>query len=396
MLADKHIVLGVTGSIAAYKAAEIASRLTRAGARVDAILTRAACQFVSPLTFQAITGRPVTYDMFALQSELSIEHVGLARRADLVLIAPATANTIARLAYGLADDVLTATVLATSSPIVLAPAMDAGMYENPATQDNLARLRDRGFTIVGPGYGRLASGAVGIGRLAEMDEIIGTVRQVLGRSGELAGRRIVVTAGPTQEPIDPVRFISNPSSGKMGYALAEVARDRGAEVVLISGPVDLVPPIGVEVRRVRTAEEMRLSVMEALPGCHALLMAAAVSDYRPSTVAPQKIKKQREEILKLELVQNPDILAQSKGDFVRVGFAAESENLLDNARAKLLSKDLDLIVANDITSPDSGFGSDTNRVFLIDRMGQVEALPLLSKVEVAEQVIDRVVGLLKG
>ena len=399
VLKGKNIILGVTGGIAAYKAVELASRLTQAGAVVDVIMTEAATRFVAPLTFQAIVQRPVITDMFALLQKTEIAHVSLAERADVVVIAPATANTIAKLAQGLADNMLTATVLATAAPLIVAPAMDAGMYENPATQANLALLRERGAVIVGPAYGRLASGKVGKGRLAETREIVGTIRMVLGREGELAGRRVLVTAGGTREYIDFVRFIGNPSSGKMGYALAEAARDRGAEVTLVSAPTALPKPVGVKLVAVETAQGMRDAVLDALPETDFLLMAAAVADYRPAHRMGRKIKKGEAEELTLRLVRNPDILAEVAArrgpkPAVVVGFAAETEDLVANAKAKLVEKRLDLIVANDVTAPDSGFGADTNRVTLLDRRGRIEALPLLPKTEVAERVLDWAVELL--
>ncbi len=393
MVRDKTIVLGITGSIAAYKAVELASKLTQDGARVDVVMTGSAQEFVFPLTFRSVTQRPVVTEMFDLASEFSIEHVSLAEQADLVVIAPATANIIAKLAAGIADDILCCTVLATKAPVIVAPAMNVNMYENQVTQENIARLKERGFNFVGPAYGRLASGAWGVGRLAEIDEIMGTIHQVLGRGGDLAGRRLVVSAGGTQEPIDPARHIGNRSSGKMGYALAEAARDRGAEVVLVSAPTALVPPIGVEVVQVQTTLQMRDAIVKATTQANALIMAAAPADYRPRATAETKIKKGTES-LTLELVETPDILSELKGDFIRVGFAAESENLVENAREKLKRKKLDLIVANDITATDSGFGADTNRVVLIDRSGNVASLPLLPKSEVAHRILDKVVELL--
>jgi phosphopantothenoylcysteine decarboxylase/phosphopantothenate--cysteine ligase len=393
MVRDKSIVLAVTGSIAVYKAAELASQLTQDGAKVDVVMTKAAQEFVTPLTFRAITQRPVVTEMFDLASEYSIEHVALAERADLVVIAPATANVIAKMAAGIADDMLGCTVLATKAPIIVAPAMNANMYQNQITQENIAKLKERGCTFVGPSYGRLATGEIGLGRFAELDDILGTIRQVLGREGDLAGKRIVVSAGGTQEPMDPVRHIGNRSSGKMGYSIAEAARDRGALVVLVSGPTTLHPPVGVEVIQVQTALQMRDAIVKASAKADALLMAAAVSDYRPKTAAKRKIKKELE-TLSIELVRNPDILGEAKGDFIRVGFAAESEDVVENARKKLVQKNLDLIVANDIAATDSGFGADTNRVIIIDRQGKVKRLPLLSKLEVAHRVLDRVVELL--
>jgi len=393
MVRDKAIVLGVTGSIAVYKAVELASKLTQQGAGVDVVMTKAAQEFVTPLTFRSITHMPVVTEMFDLASEFSIEHVALAEKADLVVIAPATANVIAKLAAGISDDMLTCTVLATEAPIIIAPAMDANMYRNRVTQENAARLKARGFTFIEPGYGRLASGAWGQGRLADTEEILGTIRQVLGRGGDLAGRRIVVSAGGTQEPLDPVRHIGNRSSGKMGCALAEAARDRGATVVLVSAPTAMTAPIGVEVVQVQTALQMRDAIAEATRHADALIMAAAVADYRPADASKSKLKKGAE-TLTLELVANPDILGEARGDFIRVGFAAESENLEKNAREKLERKSLDLIVANDITATDSGIGADNNRVLIIDRSGKVESLPLLSKLEVAHRILGRVVEML--
>lgn len=396
MVGDRTIVLGVTGSIAAYKAVELASKLTQDGVRVDVVMTRSAQEFVTPLTFRSVTQRPVVTEMFDLESEFSIEHVSLAERADLVVIAPATANIIAKLAGGIADDMLCCTILATKATVLVAPAMNVNMYESQVTQENIARLRERGCKFIGPAYGRLASGAWGLGRLAEIDDILGTINQVLGRGGDLAGGRIVVSAGGTQEPIDPVRHIGNRSSGRMGYALAEAARDRGAEVVLVSAPTALAPPVGVEVVQVQTTLQMRDAIAAATAQADALIMAAAPVDYHPKTVAKTKIKKGTGTIA-LELVENPDILSEvkgEKGDFIRVGFAAESENMVENAREKLKKKNLDLIAANDITATDSGFGADTNRVVLIDRSGKVTKLPLLPKLEVAHKILDRVVELL--
>jgi phosphopantothenoylcysteine decarboxylase/phosphopantothenate--cysteine ligase len=389
MLSNKNIVLGVTGSIAAYKAAEIASQLTQAGARVNVILTDEAVRFISPVTFRAITGRPVVTEMFDLASEFSIEHVSLAKAADMVVIAPATANVIAKLAAGIADDMLCCTVLATQAPVVIAPAMETNMYNSPVTQDNLHKLKARNIVMVGPSTGWLASGKEGLGRLADIDDIIGGIRQVLERSGDLAGKHVVVTAGGTQEPIDPVRYISNRSSGKMGYALAEAARDRGAEVTLITAPASLPEPACVHVVKVGTAEEMRQAVDKATRGAHVLVMAAAVADYRPTTAAKEKIKKGDGE-LALNLECTPDILGSVIGDFIKVGFAAESSNVVGNAEKKLTNKGLDVIVANDITASDSGFDTDTNQVTIIDRKGKIDSLPVLTKREVAERILDKV------
>ena len=393
MLDGKTIVLGVTGSIAAYKAVDVASHLTQAGAEVDVIMTKAATQFICPLTFQTITGRPVAIEMFELASDFSMEHISLAEAANLIVIAPATANVIAKLAAGIADDLLCCTVLATKAPVVIAPAMDANMYENSVTQDNLAKLKARDFVIVGPISGRLASGKEGLGRFAETDDIVGTICQVLGRNGDLANRYVVVTAGGTHEPIDPVRYITNRSSGKMGYALAEAARDRGAKVLLITTPTCLARPVGVDIIDVTTAEEMHEAIKAAVPLASALIMAAAVADYRPLSMAKDKIKK-GDDRLTLELERTQDILASAKGHFIKVGFAAESTNLLENAKHKLRQKALDLIVANDITDSDSGFGADNNRVTIINREGKIDSLPLLPKREVSGKILDQVARLL--
>jgi phosphopantothenoylcysteine decarboxylase/phosphopantothenate--cysteine ligase len=395
MLSDKTIVLGVTGSIAAYKAADLASKLAQAGAKVNVVMTEAATKFVTPLTFRSLTKRPVITSMWELSSEFSIEHVALADAADVVVIAPITANVIAKLAAGIADDMLTATVLATRAPVIIAPAMHANMFQNPVTQDNLAKLRARGFSTVGPDYGRLASGDTGPGRLVETQQIIAAISEVLARSHDLAGRHLVVTAGGTQEPIDPVRFIGNRSSGKMGLALAEAARDRGAEVTLITAPTHLPKPAGIEVIPVRTAAEMKRAVAKAVKQASALIMAAAVADYQPRRPAKSKIKKESPG-LNLELTRTPDILGAVTGSFLKVGFAAESEDLVANARKKLAQKGLDFIVANDITNPESSFNADTNKVTIIDKEGKAESLPLMSKREVAERILDRVVRLLKG
>ncbi len=394
VLEDKNIVLGVTGSIAAYKAAEIASELTKAGAEVNVIMTREATEFVTPLTFRSITGRPVITEMFDMVSEFSVEHVALAVAAEVVVIAPATANAIAKIAAGIADDMLTGTVLATKAPVIIAPAMNVNMYQNPITQENLNKLKARGFHIVGPASGWLACGMTGPGRLADPEEIIGAIKQALVKKVDLAGKKIVVTAGGTQEPLDPVRHLSNRSSGKMGYALAEIARDRGADVVLVAAPTALPEPAGVTVVNVGTAQEMYAEVKKVLAGADALIMAAAVADYRPVRASKNKIKK-KAPTFTLELERTPDILGTVKGNFLKVGFAAESENLVANAQEKLRQKQLDFIVANDITTTDSGFDADTNKVLLIDRAGKVEKLPLLSKREVADIVLDRIVKLLK-
>ena len=386
---NKTIVLGVTGSMAAYKAAELASRFTGSGYRVDVIITESAQKFISPLTFRNITGRPVVTTMWDVDSEFSVEHVALAEAADVVLIAPATANIIAKIACGIADDMLSCTVLATRAPVVIAPAMNDNMWANTVTQENAAKLLKRGFTFAGPARGRLASGKHGLGRLTGLDEIYGITLQILGRKGDLAGKNIVVTAGGTQEPVDPVRCLTNRSSGKMGYAVAEAARNRGAQVTLISAPTALLHPPGIKVIAVNTAEEMLKAVQSAVQGADALIMAAAVADFRPVAASGKKIKRADLSELTLELEKTPDILAQVKGDFIRVGFAAESHDVVANARDKVKRKGLDLIVANDITEKDCGFGTETNRVTIIDSKGKAEELPLLPKGEVADKILDR-------
>ncbi len=408
MLYHRRIVLGVTGSIAVYKAVDLASKLTQAGALVDVIMTEAARRFVAPITFESVTGRPAYTTMWATAEgalPTHIAHVGLGEGADLLVIAPITAHTIARLAHGLADDLLAVTTLAARCPVLIAPAMDGGMYAHPATQDNLATLRARGVIVIEPEEGRFASGLIGKGRLPETPTLIGHIRRVLGRSGPLAGRRVVVTAGGTREPLDPVRVLTNRSSGKQGYALAQAALDAGADVTLISTVSELPVPVGATLVPVETAAQMRDAVLQHITGADALLMAAAVADYRPAEVAAHKLKKSgaAAETRSLTLVRTPDILSEvsqqrphSGWPRVVVGFAAESEDLLRNAQEKLQRKGLDLIVANDITAPDAGFAVDTNRVTLLDAQGGVEPLELTSKARVAEQVIARVVRLLNA
>jgi len=390
----------VTGSIAAYKAVDLASRLTQAGALVDVILTEAAQKFVSPLTFRSVTGRPAYTDADLWGQEAHILHVGLAEDTELLVIAPATANTLAKLASGQADSLLTVSALTARCPLVLAPAMDTGMFEHPATQANLETLRQRGAYIAGPAEGRMASGLVGLGRMLEPAELLGHIRLALGRGGPLGGRKIVVTAGGTQEPIDPVRAIVNRSSGKQGFALAQAALDRGAAVQLVSGPTHLETPVGAERIDVTTAEEMRTAVLAATGQADALLMAAAVADFRPSRTVPEKIKRGRG-TPEVRLEPTVDILGEvmaqrekSGRPAVVVGFAAESQDLRTNARTKLQAKGLSLIVANDITDPNAGFAVDTNRVTLIDASGTLQELPLMSKAEVAEAVLQRVVRML--
>jgi len=401
LLQDKRLLLGITGSIAAYKAADLASQLTQAGALVDVVLTEAAARFVTPLTFQSVTGRAAYSNLWG--AEAHVIHVGLGESADLLVIAPATANVIAKLAHGLADDLLTVTALAARCPMLVAPAMDGGMFSHPATQANLKILAERGVTLLGPAEGRMASGLVGRGRMLEPEEILGHVRLALARKGPLAGRKVVVSAGGTREPIDPVRYISNHSSGKQGFALAQAALDRGAEVILIAGPTvsaATATPIGATRMDVGTALEMAKAVLREAADAEVLIMAAAVADFRPAHPAEQKIKK-TEAALQIELEKTVDILSavaeareQTKKPTVVVGFAAESQNLVENAREKVFRKKLSLIVANDISAKDAGFAVDTNRVTLIGGTGGVEHLPLMTKTQVAEVVMERVENLL--
>lgn len=404
-LDQKNILLGVTGSIAAYKAADLASKLTQAGALVDVILTLAATEFITPLTFQSVTGRPAFTDKNLWGPQAHVLHVGLGHAADMFVIAPATANTIARLAHGLADNLLVLTGLSFGSgtpehPLLIAPAMDGGMLTHPSTQENLEVLRQRGAVIIGPEEGHLASGLEARGRMTEPAALLGHIRYLLNRRGPLQGRRVVITAGGTQESIDPVRFITNRSSGKQGYALAQAALDKGANVTLISTPVTLPAPIGVTHIQVASALEMESAVLEACLSADVLLMAAAVADFRPVQAASQKIKK-RSGLSSLKLEHTSDILSAVAEQRLRtnhpsivVGFAAETEDLIINAEQKRKSKHLDLIVANDVSTPGSGFGAESNQVTFIQSDGQVVPLPMMSKEAVADRVLDEVIFLL--
>jgi phosphopantothenoylcysteine decarboxylase/phosphopantothenate--cysteine ligase len=409
ILSGKRIVLGVTGSIAAYKAADLASKLTQAGVQVDVILTSSAEKFVTPLTFQSVTGRRAYTDQDLWGSEAHVLHVGLGHATDLLVIAPCTANTLAKLAHGQADTLLTVTALATRSPLLLAPAMDGGMFDHPATQENLDTLRKRGTYIIEPAEGHLASGLTGVGRLPETPHLLGHIRLVLGRRGLLADKKVLITAGGTQEPLDPVRVLTNRSSGKQGYALAQAALDAGAQVTLITTPTALTPPVGAEIIKVETARQMLDTVVKEFPETDALIMAAAVADFRPKEVAGNKIKKEGG-IPQIELEATEDILKAvaglrrvlSKGEGseksrkqVVAGFAAESQNLLENASNKLQSKKLDLIAANDISAEDAGFSVETNRITLLFADGRRESLSLMSKTEAAEIIVERVAALLE-
>ena len=394
---DRHVLLGVTGSIAAYKSVDLASKLTQAGALVDVVLTESAARFVTPLAFRSVTGRPIYDDMWSLDDH--VRHVGLGEGTELLLIAPATANTIAKLAYGLADNLLTLTALAARCPVMVAPAMDGGMYDHPATQANLATLRERGVLLAGPAEGRMASGLSGVGRMLEPAALLGEARRVLAGGGALRGRRVVVTTGPTREALDPVRYISNRSTGKQGIAVAQAALDAGAEVTLIAGPVTEEPPYGARVIAVETTQQMGEAVLSCVGEADALLMVAAVADFRPASVSDRKIKKNEsaEWGLAIGLEKTLDILTAVKEQrdrtgFPRVvlGFAAETHNAFEYGRDKLLRKGLNFIAVNDVTADGAGFAVDTNRVVLLSSAGVVESMPLQSKTAVAERLIHHV------
>jgi phosphopantothenoylcysteine decarboxylase/phosphopantothenate--cysteine ligase len=394
-LNGKRILLGVTGSIAAYKAVELLRLLTTAGAEVQVVMTEAATKFVAPLTFETLSRQEVLRDMWSLAYSHRIGHIEATQRADLFVVAPATARTVARLALGLADDFLSCIYLASRCPVVVAPAMDCDMLEHQVVQENLGRLRDRGVHIVEPDTGPLASGMVGRGRLADVAAILDRIALVLSPRQDFAGQVVLVTAGPTREPLDPVRFLSNRSSGKMGYAIAEAAAARGARVILVSGPTALAAPPGVDCIQVETADEMYRAVLAKLEPAGVVIKAAAVADYRPTRRTDRKIKKDQA-VPEIALEPTPDILAElgkRKGTRILVGFAAETDDLLDNARTKLQRKNLDLVVANNVREAGAGFDVDTNVVTLLDRAGGAEKLPLLSKREVADRILDRVKAL---
>ena len=394
VLEKKNIVLAITGSIAAYKAVQLASALTQAGAVVQVVMTTAAHDFIGSISLKALTGHEVYTDVSALDAKGRIAHVELGIAADLVVVAPATANTIARLAGGMADDIVTATWLTAECPRLIAPAMESGMYRDEATQNNLQLLANRGVRIVAPETGCLASGRAGIGRMAAVEAIVDSMSLALGAEGELRGKRIVVTAGGTREHLDPVRFIGNPSSGRQGIALAEVARDRGAEVVLIAGVTSVRDPAGVRIVRVATAKEMLRAVETETQGCDALIMAAAVGDYRMTGSSKAKIKKTGKSLI-LELEETDEIVGSLSGDFVKLGFAAETESLVQNAQEKLHAKGLDAIVANDVSESNVGFDSPFNHVMIIRRTGKIEEVGPATKYCVAEKVMDVVAELLK-
>lgn len=392
MMKNKAIVVGVTGGIAAYKACDLASALRQSGAEVIPVMTEAAQKFVTPLTFQSLVHRPVITSLFSPIEEWEIEHIAVAQRASLAVIAPATANIIGKLACGIADDFLTTFVLATRAPILICPAMNCDMYANPVVQENLDRLRARGFHIVDPEEGVLACGDVGKGRLASVETILERIHSLLQAPQDFEGVKMLVTAGPTHEHIDPVRYITNPSTGKMGYALAQAASERGAKVILVSGPTSLPSPDDVETIRVKSAGEMAERVLAKSRGCKVVIAAAAVSDYTPAKAAEQKMKKKPTEVT-LKMKPTVDIIAKlgkQKGRKILVGFSVETQDLIENSMKKLKKKNLDMIVCNDVTQPGAGFAEDTNIVTILDREGGSEQLPRLSKIETAHRILDRV------
>ena len=397
MLKGENIVLGVTGGIAAYKAAELVRLLVKEEANVHVVMTRNAQEFITSLTFQTLSGNPVATDPFVLIEEIKIGHIALADLAELIVILPATANIIGKIANGIADDFLSTMVMASRAPVLFAPSMNVNMWENKAVQVNIQTLLERGYHFIEPGEGELACHWYGKGRLAELTEVMERIEDFFCPK-DLKGEKILITGGPTQEPIDPVRFITNRSSGKMGYALAKVAKRRGAEVILVTGPTSLpIPRRDIEVIPVQTAGEMRKTVLSHIEGCSAVIKAAAVSDFRPKVMSQRKLKK-AEASRSLELEKTEDILGEigkKKKDRVLVGFAAETEDLVENARKKLKEKNLDFIVVNDVTKPGAGFGLDTNQVKILYPSGEVKDLPLMSKEEVSQLILDEVVKLLK-
>ncbi|SHJ04308.1 bifunctional phosphopantothenoylcysteine decarboxylase/phosphopantothenate--cysteine ligase CoaBC [Lutispora thermophila] len=393
MLKNKNILLGVTGGIAAYKSCDLVSRLVKAEANVDVIMTKNAVNFINPLTFQALSSNQVIVDMFKEPKYWEIQHVSLAKKADLVIIAPATANIIGKIANGIADDMLTTTIMATKAPVVFAPAMNCNMYANNIVQSNIEKLKELGYKFIEPGEGRLACGDIGKGKMAEPEDIVDYINRLLDKKRDFEGKTVIVTAGPTREAIDPVRFISNHSTGKMGYAVAEKAAERGAKVYLISGPTALKAPDGVIMIPVSSAKDMQSKIMEHFDEAQIIIKSAAVADYAPATVHDHKIKKSGES-LTIELVKNPDILyelGKIKGDKVLVGFAMETQNLIENAKEKVTKKNLDFIVANDLFTEGAGFASDTNVVKIIHKNGVVEELPKMTKLQLADEILDRII-----
>jgi len=394
-LEGKNILLGVTGGIAAYKAVDITSRLVKLGAEVNVIMTKNAIMLIQPLTFRYISRNPVFVDMFDEPESWKPEHIALADKADILVIAPATANIIGKLAHGIADDMLSTTALAVRCPVLIAPAMNSHMFDNPILQDNINILKSHGFEFIEPDYGLLACGYEGKGRLAEPEKIVEQIKQILCLLKDLEGKTVLVTAGPTREALDPVRFISNRSSGKMGYAIAESASKRGAEVILISGPTNLNPPQNVKLIKVESAIQMRDEVMAYASQAQIIVMSAAVSDYRPKEISQQKIKRGQNSMT-ITLEENPDILAElgetKKSDQIIIGFSMETENLIENSRKKLEKKKADFIVANDVSREGAGFGTDTNIVTFIDSSGQINELPQMSKYDVANAILDKAIN----
>jgi len=391
MLKDTNIVLGVTGGIAAYKACDIVSRLKKLSANVDVIMTKSAVEMVKPHTFQALSQNPVIIDTFITPRSWDIEHISLAQKADILLVAPATANIIGKVANGIADDMLSTTIMASTAVVIFAPAMNTKMYENKIVQQNIEKLTSLGYKFIEPASGRLACGDIGKGKLADIDEIIEFVISKAKPNNDLKGKKVLITAGPTRESLDPVRFITNHSSGKMGYSLATAALERGAKVTLISGPTNLCPPKGVKLIKINTTLEMYDAVMNNYIEQNIIIKSAAVADYRPETVSTSKIKK-TEGNLTLKLVRNPDILKELgrlKEDRVLVGFAAESDNVIENAKGKIKRKNLDFIVANDITEEGAGFGIDTNIVSIIDKSDKIEKIEKCSKIQIAHRILDK-------
>lgn len=394
MFKDRFIVVGITGSIAAYKAAELVSSLKKRGATVQCIMTRSAQEFVTPLTLRTLSQNPVLTEMFAEPRSWHVEHVGLAEAADLVMVVPATANVLGKVSYGIADDFLTTVIMATKAPVLFAPAMNVNMYLNPITQDNIARLKKRGCSFVSPGHGFLACGTEGQGRLAAIELILGKAEQLLVRDKPLKGKKVLVTAGPTREPLDPVRFLTNRSSGRMGYAVAKQACLLGAEVILISGPTEIQPFPGVTCLRIESAQEMREAVLSYWKDCQIIIKAAAVADYRPKERHSEKIKKQSGEMV-IELTRNPDILAelgQNKQDKILIGFAAETEKVLTSAGEKVRNKNLDFIVANDVTCEGAGFACETNIVSFVFPDGKIKELGKMSKDDVARAIFREIIN----
>lgn len=390
---NKCVVIGVSGGVAVYKALEVISRLRKKNIEVRVIMTESAQKFVTPLSFQSLSQNMVTTDMFDEPKAWEIQHISLAKKADLMLVLPATANIIGKVANGIADDMLSTTIMATKAPVVFAPAMNTNMYENPIVQNNIEKLKSFGYEFIEPASGRLACGDVGAGKLADVEDIYEFVLKTLYKTSDLEGKKVLITAGPTISPIDPVRFITNRSTGKMGYAIAEEARNRGAEVTLISGPTNIKPPYGVKIIKISTNEEMKNEVLKYFDETDIVIKSAAVADYKTLTYSEQKIKK-GEGNLNLEFTRDSDILSilgEKKTSQILVGFAAESNNLEENATRKLIKKNLDLIVGNDITAKETGFGSDDNKVIFISKTGEKTVLDKMSKLEVAKKLFDEII-----